>query len=347
MPSSEGEITRAKLLHVSDATPGIRRLGCGKGFRYVRFDKRAITTTDRDRIVMLAIPPAWRDVWICCDEQGHIQATGRDRRGRKQYRYHAAWMAMQEETKFSSLPDFGRALSRLRKTVDADMRRRSLCREKVIATVIWLMDRLLLRVGNPDYARNNKSFGVTTLRNRHLRDDGNGLRLVFTGKSGKVWSLKLSDKRIVRIIRSLQELPGQQLFQYIDEEGRRCSVTSQDINDYLRTAMQSDFTSKHFRTWAATATALEALWCLDLPDSDRARMQMLNCEIDKVAYLLGNTRAVCWTSYIHPAIPEHWLAGKLSGEVDAAAAIRLVAPELSEAERRTLKWLYFIEKARG
>ncbi len=252
---------------------------------------------------------------------------------------------MQEETKFSSLPDFARALSRLRKAVDADMRRRSLCREKVVATVIWLMDRLLLRVGNPDYARSNNSFGATTLRNRHLRDEGSGLRLVFTGKSGKMWSLKLSDKRIVRIVRSIQELPGQQLFQYVDEDGCRCPVTSQDINDYLRTVMQADFTSKHFRTWAATSAALEALCCIDLPDSDSAKKRMLNSEIDKVAHRLGNTRAVCRQSYIHPAVPEHWLAGNLTAEVDAAAAIRLMAPELSNAERRTLKWLLFIGKA--
>ncbi|MFK4063467.1 MULTISPECIES: DNA topoisomerase IB [Brucella] len=332
-----------ELVHVSDTAPGIRRLRCGARFRYVRFDKKAISVADRNRIAKLAIPPAWNDVWICCDQRGHIQATGRDTRGRKQYRYHSAWMAMQEETKFSSLPDFAGALSRLRKVVDIDMRRRSLCREKVVATVIWLMDRLLLRVGNPDYARDNKSFGVTTLRNRHLRDERGGLRLAFTGKSGKMWSLKLSDKRIARIIRSIQELPGQQLFQYIDGAGDRCPVSSQDINDYLRVTMRSDFTSKHFRTWAATATALELLRCLDLPDSDRAQKQRLNSAIDKVAHMLGNTRTVCRQSYIHPAIPEHWLAGKLGSQIDAAGAIRLVAPELSDAERRTLKWLLFID----
>lgn len=250
---------------------------------------------------------------------------------------------MQEETKFSSLPDFALALSRLRKALDADMRRRSLCREKVIATVIWLMDRPLLRVGNPDYARDNQSFGITTLRNRHLRDDGRELRLVFTGKSGKMWSVKLSDKRVARIVRSIQELPGQLLFQYIGEEGDRCAVSSQDINDYLRVTMQSDFTSKHFRTWAATAITLELLRCLDLPDGDRSQKQMLNSAIDKVARMLGNTRTVCRQSYIHPAIPEHWLAGKLGSQIEAAGAIRLVAPELGDAERRTLKWLLFID----
>ncbi len=343
VPSLENEAAQDKLLHVSDTAPGIRRQRCGAGFRYVQFDKKAISVADRNRIAKLAIPPAWSDVWICCDQRGHIQATGRDTRGRKQYRYHPAWMAMQEETKFSNLPDFARALSRLRKALDADMQRRSLCREKVVATVIWLMDRLLLRVGNPDYARDNKSFGVTTLRNRHLRDDGSGLRLVFTGKSGKMWTLKLSDKRIARIVRSIQELPGQQLFQYIDEAGDRCPVSSQDINDYLRMAMRSDFTSKHFRTWAATATALELLRCLDLPESDRAQKQRLNSEIDKVAHLLGNTREVCRRSYIHPAIPEHWLTGKLASEINAAGAIRLAAPELSDAERCTLKWLLFIK----
>ena len=345
MPRVETEVARNGLLHISDAAPGIKRLRCGTGFRYVRFDRKTITDADRDRIVRLAIPPAWTDVWICCDERGHIQATGRDARGRKQYRYHPSWMAMQDETKFSSLPDFARALSRLRKAVDADMRRRSLCREKVVATVIWLMDRLLLRVGNPDYARSNNSFGATTLRNRHLRDDGTGLRLVFTGKSGKMWSLKLSDKRIARIVRSIQELPGQQLFQYVDDAGNRCPVTSQDINDYLRTIMQADFTSKHFRTWAATAAALEALCCIELPDSESGKKRTLNGEIDKVAQRLGNTRAVCRQSYIHPAVPEHWLAGGLASEVEAASAIRLMAPELNSAERRTLKWLLSLEKA--
>lgn len=341
----ENNVAQANLRHISDAAPGIRRLRCGRGFRYVRFDKSAITAADRARIAALAIPPAWQDVWICPDERGHIQATGRDARGRKQYRYHPAWMAMQEETKFSSLPGFARALSRLRAAVDADMRRRSLCREKVVATAIWLMDRLLLRVGNPDYARNNKSYGVTTLRNRHLREDAAGMRFVFTGKSGKMWNLKLSDSRIIRIIRSIQELPGQQLFQYIDKEGCRCPVSSQDINDYLRTVMKSDFTSKHFRTWAATAFALEMLRCREVPESDRGKNRVLNEEIDKVAHLLGNTRAVCRKSYIHPAIVEHWLEGKLAAETEAAGAVRVVAPELNDAERRTLKWLLFIEAA--
>ena len=336
-------VSLRELVHVSDAEPGIRRVRCGKGFRYVRSNGQAISTADKARIAALAIPPAWEQVWICCDKRGHLQATGRDARGRKQYRYHPDWMAMQEETKFSSLTDFARALSRLRQAVEMDMRRRTLGREKVAATVVWLMDRLLIRVGNTDYARDNKSFGVTTLRNRHLKMDGTRLRLVFTGKSGKMWSLGIADKRIARIVRSIQELPGQQLFQYIDDEGQRRPVTSQDINGYLRTVMKADFTTKHFRTWAATASALEALRQIEPPSNEAARRKILNGEIDKVARVLGNTRAVCRSSYIHPTVLKHWLDGRLAGEVADASALRVIAPELNEAERRTLKWLSFME----
>ncbi len=207
---------RDGLRHVSDAEPGLRRLRHGRGFRYLGPDGRAVSPEDRARILALAIPPAWSEVWICPDPRGHIQATGRDARGRKQYRYHPDWMAAQGETKFAGLPDFARALSRLRSAVDADMRRRALCREKVVATVVHLMDRLLIRVGNASYAKENKSFGLTTLRSRHLKAEGATLRFVFTGKSGKSWNVGVTDRRVARIVRSLQDLPGQQLFQYVD-----------------------------------------------------------------------------------------------------------------------------------
>jgi len=328
-----------RLIHVTDTEPGLKRIRCGTGFRYVDCHRHAVSAREKVRIAALAIPPAWNDVWICIDQHGHIQATGRDARGRKQYIYHPAWMAERGQSKFSSLQAFGQKLSGLRQKIDADIRRRSLGREKVVSTVIWMMDRLLLRVGNPNYARENNSFGITTLRNRHVKDDGAGLRLVFTGKSGKSWNLKLSDRRIARIVRSVQELPGQQLFQYIDDEGARRAVCSQDINDYLRDAMGAEFTSKHFRTWAATAEAVEALCSTELPESEAARKRALNQVIDGIAQSLGNTRAVCRSAYIHPGVIEHWEQGTLAGEVEAAGANRLVAPRLSKAERNTLKWL--------
>lgn len=337
------DICSDELVHVSDTDHGIRRLPWGKGFRYVGSDDGPIAAEDRQRIRLLAIPPAWTDVWICCDRRGHLQATGRDARERKQYRYHPVWMSMQGETKFSTLAQFARSLSPLRQAIENDLRRRTLCREKVRATVIWLMDRRLIRVGNPDYARDNKSFGVTTLRSRHLKMEGGEPRLVFTGKSGKTWSLSIDDKRISRIIRSVHELPGQHLFQYTDEDGHRRPITSQDINEYLREAMKADFTSKHFRTWAATAVALDALSTISPPSSDAARRRILNGEIDKVAQALGNTRAVCRSSYIHPAIFEHWAAGSLTKQVEAAASLRVIAPKLSDAERRTLKWLSYLD----
>jgi len=328
-----------RLVHSSDDDPGIRRLRCGKGFRYSFADGGKITDEDKARIRALVIPPAWKDVWICKQANGHLQATGRDDRGRKQYRYHASWMTGQGETKFAMLPDFARGLSRLRQRIEADMRRRSLCREKVVATVIFLMDRLLLRVGNLNYARENKSFGITTLRNRHLKIEGASLRFIFTGKSGKMWNLALTDRRIARIVRSVQDLPGQQLFQYLDEAGERRPVTSQDINDYLREAMNAEFTSKHFRTWAGTTLALDALRLAELPENDGAAKRVLNAEIDKVAAALGNTRAVCRSAYIHPHVLSAWLEGSLVGQIESAASIRIQAPELEDAERRTLKWL--------
>lgn len=328
-----------RLIHVNDTEPGLRRIRCGTGFRYVDCHRHAVSATEKARIAALAIPPAWDDVWICLDQHGHIQATGRDARGRKQYIYHPEWTAERGQSKFSSLLAFGQKLSGLRQKIDIDMRRRSLGREKVVSTVIWMMDRLLLRVGNPNYARENNSFGITTLRNRHVKNDGAGLRLVFTGKSGKSWNLKLSDRRIARIVRSVQELPGQQLFQYNDDEGTRRAVCSQDINHYLQDAMGAEFTSKHFRTWAATAEAVKALCSTELPESEAARKRVLNQVIDGIAQSLGNTRAVCRSGYIHPGVIEHWEQGTLAGEVEAAGANRLVAPRLSKAERNTLKWL--------
>lgn len=331
------------LHYVSDSEPGIRRLPCGAGFRYTSVQSGKVSAKDLKRIKLLAIPPAWQNVWICTHPKGHIQATGRDARGRKQYRYHAEWSAMQGQTKFSNLGAFAGVLSGLRQRVESDMRRRAFCREKVIATAVWLMDNLLVRVGSSDYALSNKSFGATTLQNRHLKSDSSGLRLIFKGKSGKDWNLKISDRRIAKIIRSLQELPGQHLFQYIDEQGQRHAITSNDINEYLRDVTHADFTSKHFRTWAATASALKALSALTRPESDAASKRALNEVIDKVAQRLCNTRAVCRRSYIHPTVFEQWEQDQLAATVRAASRLRVVAPQLNQDERIALKWLRHID----
>jgi len=330
------------LRYVHDSETGIRRVRSGKGFRYSTPDNTALSEGDRQRIEALVIPPAWENVWICTDPRGHIQATGRDDKGRKQYRYHAQWTALQGETKFAGLTDFARGLSPLRAAIEVDLRRRAMGREKVIATAVSLMDKLLIRVGNQSYAKKNKSFGLTTLRKRHVRGDGRVIRFIFLGKSGKKWNLQLSDRRISRLIRSIQELPGQHLFQYLDDSEQCCPITSDDINAYLREASRSDFTSRHFRTWAATVQALDGLRRLPRPDNAAQCRRVLNIEIDRVAGLLGNTRTVCRSSYIHPAVISSWTEDRLAGEIRQARSIRVVAPGLDSAERLTLKWLEHI-----
>ncbi|MDQ2632441.1 MAG: DNA topoisomerase IB, partial [Pseudomonadota bacterium] len=252
--AAEEAARQASLVYVSDAEPGIRRKRAGKGFSFVTSSGKPVA--DRRtlaRILSLVIPPAWTDVWICADADGHIQATGRDQRGRKQYRYHPRWSENRDEAKYSSLADFARALPKIRERIDADLRRRELPRERVVASVVWLLDNTMIRVGNAAYARDNRSFGLTTLKTRHVEVEGAKLRFAFKGKSGKEWKLKLVDRRMAKIMRSIQELPGQHLFQYINGGGVRRPVTSQDVNDYIREAGGgADFSSKHFRTWGGT-----------------------------------------------------------------------------------------------
>ena len=295
------------LTYGSDAEPGIRRRRAGRGFRYVWPNGRTVTDPAViDRIAALAVPPAWTDVWIASGDDCHLQATGKDARGRKQYRYHDRWTACRDEVKFANLIDFARALPRLRGAVEADLGRRGLGREKVIATVVWLLDTTLIRVGNAAYARDNKSFGLTTFRDRHVRVEGSSLRFRFTGKSGKEWMLKVSDRRIARIVKGAQDLPGQQLFQYVDDDGERRQVTSQDVNAYIRDAGGGPFSSKHFRTWGGTVRALGLFAGLEVPDSERGRAIATNQAIDAVATRLGNTRSICRKCYVHPAVLEHW-----------------------------------------
>jgi len=332
---------RADLTYVSDAEPGIRRRRAGKGFSYRDAANRPVA--DREvlaRIRSLVIPPAWTDVWICAEPGGHIQATGRDQRGRKQYRYHPSWTACRDEAKFSSLTAFAEVLPRLRERVEEDLRKRGAGRERVIASMVRLLDHTMMRIGNDAYAQQNKSFGLTTLRTRHVALEGSSVRFSFRGKSGQEWRLKLSDRRVATVIRQVQELPGQRLFQYVDEDGDRREVKSQDVNDYIREAIGSDFTSKHFRTWGATVAAAHLLAATPRPESKRGQTVAINKVIDTVSAKLRNTRAVCRRCYVHPNVIESWVDGRLEEEI---GALRRRYPRplkgLDLEESIVLRWL--------
>ena len=338
--AAEEAARQASLIYVGDTEPGIRRRKAGSGFSFVRTNGKPIT--DRKslaRIRSLAIPPAWTDVWICADPDGHIQATGRDQRGRKQYRYHPRWSEIRDEVKYSGITDFARALPRIRERIDADLRRRELPRERVVASIVWLLDNTMIRVGNAVYARDNKSFGLTTLKTRHVEVEGAKLRFAFKGKSGKEWKLKLVDRRMAKTIRSIQELPGQNLFQYINGGGERRSVTSQDVNDYIRDAAGGDFSSKHFRTWGGTVRALALFSEIEPPDAKTAVARAMNIVIDEVARHLGNTRTVCRQCYIHPEVMESWSRGRLAEELADARRSRRKLEGLDDEEALVLRWL--------
>ena len=348
LPDPVSSAKEARLHYVSDADAGIRRIRRGPqrfGYRTAAGGRVADEET-LARIRKLAIPPAWTDVWISPGPKGHIQATGRDQRGRKQYRYHERWSAVRDEAKYSSLVAFAEALPALRERIDAALRSRSLTRDRVVASVIWLLDNTMIRVGNSTYARDNQSFGLTTLRQRHVAVQGARLRFAFTGKSGKKWKLELVDRRIVRIVRHAQELPGQQLFQYLDEAGEPRALSSQDVNDYLREAMGAEFSSKHFRTWGGTRTAAALFANTPLPETQRETRIVLNRVIDQVAEQLGNTRTICRRCYIHPAVIESWLAGTLQDEMAAARRnLRKPIEGLDAEETLVLKWLKMREVA--
>ena len=300
------------LQYVNDDDPGLRRSRAGEDFEYS--DPGGGRVTDAatlERIRALAIPPAWTDVWICPTARGHIQATGRDQKGRKQYRYHDAWRRDRDGLKFGRMVAFGRALPKLRARVEKDLSRRGLPREKVIAAVVRLMELTLIRVGNEAYAQTNKSFGLTTLRDRHAKLSSVGGVFQFKGKSGKAHSTGFRDRRLAAIVKACQDLPGQRLFQYLDDDGRRRSVESADVNAYIRAAIGDDFSAKDFRTWAGTLAAAQAL-CLHPKASSaaEARRNVSTC-VKAVAGLLGNTAAVCRGSYIHPLVLEAYERGVL------------------------------------
>ncbi|HEV2565017.1 MAG TPA: DNA topoisomerase IB [Microvirga sp.] len=298
----------AGLRYVSDEEPGIRRKKSGTGFTYTGPDGRKIDDkATLERIRSLAIPPAYTDVWICTKANGHIQATGRDAKGRKQYRYHPAFREVRESTKYEHMLEFARGLPAIRKTIDEHMSLRGLPREKVLATVVHLLENTLIRVGNSDYVKQNKSYGLTTLRDPHVKVEGGELRFQFKGKSGKTWRLQVKDRRIARIVKACQDLPGQDLFQYLDENGEQQSITSADVNAYLKEITGSEITAKDFRTWAGTVLAALALAEFEEFDSDAKAKKNIRAAIDKVSARLGNTPSICRKCYVHPEVFDAYL----------------------------------------
>jgi DNA topoisomerase-1 len=327
----------AGLRYVSDAQPGIRRKKSGKGFRYIDAEGKPVQDSETmQRIRSLVIPPAWTRVWICADPRGHLQATGRDARGRKQSRYHPKWRAVRDETKYERMLLFGSALRGIRARVEEDLALPGLPRDKVLATIVRIMERTSIRVGNEAYARENKSYGLTTMRAKHVEVNGSKIVFRFRGKSGKLHNIGLQDRRLARIVRECQDLPGYELFEYLDESGETRKVDSADVNDYLRAVSGEDFTAKDFRTWAGTVLTCRALRQFEESASETAAKKNVVEAIKAVAQRLGNTPAVCRKCYVHPAILECYLAGKL--ERRTLQRIEEAADEvLREAEQEALR----------
>ena len=306
----------AGLRYVSDEQPGIRRRKAGKGFTYVKPGGSKIDDeATLKRIRTLAVPPAWTDVWICPHANGHIQATGRDAKGRKQYRYHARFREVRDGTKYEHMMAFAQALPAIRAKLKEHMALRGLPREKVLATVVNLLESTLIRVGNDDYVKQNKSYGLTTLKDQHVKVDGAALRFRFKGKSGKTWSLQVKDRRIAKIVKACQDLPGQELFQYIDEDGVQRDVTSADVNAYLKEITGTEVTAKDFRTWAGTVLAALALKEFETFDTQAKAKKNVRAAIERVASKLGNTPTICRKCYVHPEIMSSYVEGSLLLEV--------------------------------
>jgi DNA topoisomerase-1 len=302
----------AGLRYVSDSKPGIQRKRRGSGFRYVDaagkplHDKQTLA-----RIKSLVIPPAWTDVWICPIPNGHLQATGRDARGRKQSRYHPRWRQLRDETKYEHMVSFGKALPRIRERVEHDLALSGLPRPKILATIVRLMETTYIRVGNQEYARQNKSYGLTTMRGKHVEVHGSAITFTFPGKSGVHHEIDLEDRRLAKIVRRCQDLPGYELFQYLDADGERHTVDSSDVNDYLREMTGQDFTAKDFRTWAGTVLTCAELQALEAFESETQAKKNMVQAIKVVSSLLGNTPSVCRKCYVHPAVLDCYMTGEL------------------------------------
>lgn len=337
----------AGLRYVSDEGPGIHRKRAGKGFIYVGPTGEPVRDPrELSRIRSLVIPPAWTDVWIAPTPRGHIQATGRDAKGRKQYRYHPAWRAVRDATKYHRMIAFAEALPGLRERVLRDMARPGLPREKVLATVARLLDETDIRVGNQEYARENKSFGLTTLQNQHVEVAGSTLRFQFKGKSGKVQTVEVRDRRVATIMRTCQELPGQELFQYLDDAGERRLIESSDVNEYLRDVTRQDFTAKDFRTWAGTVIAAHALREMGAAETKTEQKRNITEAVKIAAGRLGNTPTICRKCYVHPAVVEAYEVGSLLASEIGRHERNLIDPEdgLTREEAEVLAFLRRMER---
>jgi DNA topoisomerase-1 len=338
----------ARLRYMDDGTPGIRRQRRGKGFSYLTPDARSLRDPEiLARIRSLAVPPAWTDVWISPRADGHLQATGRDARGRKQYRYHARWRQVRDETKYARMVMFGSALPRIRRRVAADLKRKGLEREKVLAAVVRLLDETLIRVGNEEYARDNNSFGLTTLRDRHVDIEGATVRFSFCGKGGKHHEVDLDDQRLARVIRRCRDIAGQELFQYLDDQGNRQIVRSEDVNAYLQEIGGDDFTAKDFRTWAGTVLAAITLRACDPCISETQGRREIVAAIKQVAERLGNTPAICRKCYVHPGILIAYQDGSLHDALERVTGGRRSRTRLSADERAVLAFLRRRLRAEG
>ncbi|MGZ3531885.1 MAG: DNA topoisomerase IB [Vulcanimicrobiaceae bacterium] len=325
----------AGLRYVTDTAPGITRRLRGKHFEFIDPAGKVIVDEDEiSRIRALAIPPAYSDVWICPIPNGHLQATGRDARGRKQYRYHKRWREVRDETKYGRMIAFAKALPKIRRRVEADLRKQGLPREKVLATVVQLLESTLIRVGNDEYAKANHSYGLTTLKNRHAKVSGSAVRFSFNGKSGVRHAIDLEDRRLARIIQQCQDLPGQQLFSYLDDEGTAHAIDSSHVNDYIREVSGDDFSAKDFRTWVGTLTCALLLAKDDLAQTQSERKQRTVEAIKDVSVRLGNTPAVCRKCYVHPDVVDIYLEeGKLDLGAHARKALGLLP------EERAVLWI--------
>ena len=340
MPTPPAAADAAGLRYVSDGAPGLRRVRSGRGFRYVSADGRPVREKETlRRIRSLVIPPAWRDVWICPSPQGHIQAVGRDARGRKQYRYHPRWRVVRDEAKYERLVAFAHRLPPLRARVDADLRRAGLPREKVLAAIVRLLETTLIRVGNDEYARHNRSYGLTTLKDRHADVSRGRIAFRFRGKAGKAHTIRLDDPRLARIVKRCQDLPGEELFQYLDEDGSVCDVESGDVNDYLRAITAQDFTAKDFRTWAGTVLAAWALAGRRTFTTQAQARTNVRRAVEEVADRLGNTVAVCRKCYVHPAVFASYLDGTLARALRGPSEREPPRRGLSRRERAVLALL--------
>ena len=332
----------AGLRYVSDQKPGFSRRKKGGDFVYYNKDGHRIKDAALlKRIRSIVIPPAWERVWICPSANGHLQATGFDAKGRKQYKYHSTWRSVRDEAKFERLHLFAAVLPKIRAKVDRDMRPPDLSREKIIATVVRLLELSLIRVGNEEYVKENHSFGLTTMRNRHAETNGTAVKFHFRGKSGKEHTVEVTDRRVAKIVRKCQDLPGQHLFEYKDREGQIRSIGSEDVNDYLQAITKQPFTAKDFRTWAGTVLAAIALSKMQEVDSQTLAKKNVVTAIEAVAGLLGNTVAICRKCYIHPAIPTSYLNGTLAQNLRAKAdtQIALHLRELKPEEAAVISLL--------